>query len=669
MSTSSFRVGATVEIDERQFKLVREINDSTWQLEDCITRLLDVRSLKELRKLYEAGRLIFIKQRISSNSTTRKLIPLQLETVPEEVKIRRMYVKAIQHLPNTRSALMPIIKKVWNDMGLPKNIPHVTSVMRWRKNLEQAEGNYLSLVSDVKGRGNRSSRYPAEIVEIVNQAIDEHYMTRVRNTIQFVLEQVLIAVKTENRLRPSVMHLPRPTIKVVKTLISKISAYDKYRARHGKDAADVKFRSVLGHRTTKKPLERAEIDHTPLDMFVVDEDSFVPLGRPYLTTCIDDNTRCILGFHIGFQPPSYLSVAKCLRHAFMPKESLRSTFPSIKNNWEPHGVMRELVVDNGAEFHSDALEIAFSSLGGELHYAPRKKGAFKGKIERFQGTMNGSVAHVAPGTTFSNIFEREDYDPVKHAVVTYSALKEIVFLWIVDYYMQKPHRGLDKRKPIDVWREGIRLNDIRVPDDPGLLDAILGRREKRRLTHKGIELDSLFYNSEKMTVVRRQYGDVLDVDIRVDDEDLGRIWVRTPNDGQLHEVPALKFDYANKLTRWQHNTCRKFARNHGGDDSDESWLEAREKISEIIANQLSQKRKKTRKLSQRASRFLEEERRATKTGSDLEQSDRMKKDVVLSNFTAQNDHSQKLISEVRREPTTNFRKIVIEKRDRSKEHS
>ncbi len=57
------------------------------------------------------------------------------------------------------------------------------------------------------------------------------------------------------------------------------------------------------------PLARVEIDHTHLDLFVVDEKDCLPLGRPYLTLAIDVYTRCILGAAIEFFPPSYLASA------------------------------------------------------------------------------------------------------------------------------------------------------------------------------------------------------------------------------------------------------------------------------------------------------------------------------------------------------------------------
>src|SRR5258708_3977252 len=170
--------------------------------------------------------------------------------------------------------------------------------------------------------------------------------------------------------------------------LAMIHAFDIYAARFGRQAALTKFRSVKGHRITLAALERAEIDHTPLDLFVIDDYNLLPLGRPYITACIDDFTRCILGLYIGFVPPSYQSVALCLKHAFLPKISLKEDYPRIQNDWPFFGVMRELVVDQATEFHSEALEQACLQLGAEIHYAQRKTGWFKAKINSFLATSN-----------------------------------------------------------------------------------------------------------------------------------------------------------------------------------------------------------------------------------------------------------------------------------------
>jgi hypothetical protein len=43
---------------------------------------------------------------------------------------------------------------------------------------------------------------------------------------------------------------------------------------------------------------------------------------------------------------------------------------------------------------------------------------YKGMLERFQGTMNHDLIQGNPGSTFSNILDRDNYNPNQHAVVT-----------------------------------------------------------------------------------------------------------------------------------------------------------------------------------------------------------------------------------------------------------
>jgi putative transposase len=68
-----------------------------------------------------------------------------------------------------------------------------------------------------------------------------------------------------------------------------------------------------------RPLERVECDETKLDLMVIDTETRLPLGRPWLTTMIDVCTKMITGFYLSFHPPGYLSVMRCLLHAIRPK--------------------------------------------------------------------------------------------------------------------------------------------------------------------------------------------------------------------------------------------------------------------------------------------------------------------------------------------------------------
>lgn len=597
MAASAFEQGASIEIDAKAFTLLRKVTESLWQLEEARTRRIHEYMHEELQRLYAKGKLIFLnssavfdeKSDKRTGKTHREISDQQFDAA----KIRRSYVTSILNLPSTRSLIQPIIRAQWEKLKWPETPPHSATVLRWKAKYQSGGRDITVLAEAVDRKGNKKSRYPPEVIEIAEHAVDQIYLTRERKTIQDTLDRAAVRVIRENKLRPESDQLPAPTRRLIQRLIDMIPAFDKCVARYGQTAAANKFRSVLGHRTTSIPLERAEIDHTPMDIFVVDDDTWMPLGRPYLTSCIDDFTRCILGIHLGFDPPSYLSVARCLKDAFLPKVGLKEKYPEMVNNWLAHGVMQELTVDNGAEFHSKSLEKACYTLGIEIHYAPRKTGWFKGKIERWQGTVNRAISHGTPGTTFANIFDKGDYDPSKHAVVTLSTLQKIVRLWIVDYYHQKPHRTL-KVPPAELWSSSIRPEDILVPDDPARLDAILGRIEERKLTHKGIELDGLLYNSFELAELRKRLGDKLDVEVRVNDADIGTIFVLSPDKKQVFEVDALRREYAKGTSRWQHRIYKRFAakKMHAYDPA--SWLEAKETIVRLIREELLGKPKKSR---------------------------------------------------------------------------
>lgn len=613
MGTASFQHGTALRIDGKAFVMMRKVSDDLWQLEEIKTKRIHEKTDGELRALYAAGTLEFDREESEVNNKEELKIGKPNLHIPgplmDEAKIRRSYALAAMAGPATQSAIEAAAQATWEKLKKPERVPHWTTVYRWRRKLINAGRDVHAVVSNFAKRGNRKRRYPEEVLRIVEEAIESIYLTREKRSMKDVLDKAKDEVNRENSLRPQDLQLPEPTYRLVTSMISEVSAFDRCLAREGRLAAVRRFRSVLGHRSTETPLQRAEIDHTLMDLMVIDDDSGLPLGRPVLTACIDDYTRCALGINIGFEPPSYLTVARCLRDAFMPKTNLRALYPEVLNDWEAHGVMRELAMDNALEFHSDSLEEACYSLGIEIHYAPRKKPWFKGKIERFQGTLNREVAHVAPGTTFSNIFEKDEYDPVKHAVVRLSTLQHIVRKWIVEVYHERPHRTL-KAPPAAMWKSSITAEDILLPEDPERLDAILGRREQRVLTHKGIEFEGLLYNSPDMTKLRMQLGEKLDVEICVDDGDIGKIVVLSPDKKRMFVVPALAQVYAKGMTAWQHKVCKRYAAKQMAKYDSTAWLKAKERIAEMIRNEMTRKKART-KTNSRTARYAEGAKRSS----------------------------------------------------------
>jgi putative transposase len=588
MGTSCLEQNAIVEIDGKEHRLHRKVSDTCWQLEESRTGLLVTKEHNELLQMVAKQQLTF------PGSIPVSKRSVDYSQVPEIAKLRRTYVLAALDVPNSREQMEQAINDVWKRVKEPMKPPGWVSVYRWKTRFLKSKQDVRALVDDACSKGNRTSRYTPVVTSLCQNAISAKYLKRERNTVQETFEDALLRVMKENELRTASDKLPLPTRRFITRLIADIPEFEQYSARFGHDAAVKKFRFVKGHRVTTAPLERAEIDHTHLDLFVVDDKTSLPLGRPYVTACIDSYTRCILGIYVGFNPPSYQSVAACLKDCFLPKVNLKEEYPEIVNEWAAHGVMRQLVVDGGQEFYSKSLEQVCLSLGIEWCAAPRRQPWFKGKIERFFGTFNRGIAHGVPGTAFSNISEKDDYDPSKHAVVKFSTLKWIVRKWIADVYHQETHRAL-QTTPARMWASSIRPEDIRLPDESTQLESIMGRVYRRVLTHKGIEFEGLFYSSPEVNDLRIKGGSNLEVEIRVDESDIGSIFVVWPKTNSTFRVPARNIEYASGISLWQHAIFKKWQRER--DPSNQNpygWLKAQEEIQRRIEEDLHLKRRRTR---------------------------------------------------------------------------
>jgi len=154
------------------------------------------------------------------------------------------------------------------------------------------------------------------------------------------------------------------------------------------------------------------------------------------------------------------------------------------------------------------------------------------------------------------------------------------------------------------WSSSITVEDIRLPEDPARLDAIMGRVDHRVLTHQGIEFEKFFYNSPELATLRRRLGDKLDVELRVDDGDLGHIHVIAPDKSAVIRIPCLDLDYARGISLWQHRVIRRFNREHRKRrDNVNEWRHAKVELGELIQQELDGKKRK--KGASRVGRYVD----------------------------------------------------------------
>jgi putative transposase len=620
MAVGSFAIGQRLSIGDVTCRLVRNLGKGQWQVEELSTGRIREETTEHLLSLWSKGDMRFAEEMVVKNKESKiDMSALDkayedafLQSYPDDLlkraKEKLIFIQKLGSAPTTNQVLTPLIGEIWERISKTaqgsvfSSAPHFTTVAAWRRIYRQAGADIRALVDRHHEKGNINNRVDQIVATITDDAIDTIYMTLERKTIQEVCRAVKGLVAKRNLGRLESEKLQAPSFAYVKRRISEIPEFDKLCARYGKRLADIRFRAAGRGVPTKKPLERACLDHCRLDLMVVDEATGLPLGRPWLTLALDEHTRYVLGFYLGFEEPSAVSVARALRHALMPKVDQLAQHPNVANTWDAWGVISLLAIDNGLELHCKAVEAGASRFGTILQFCPRKKPWYKGKIERHFGTLGTSLISTMPGKTFSNVLEKADYDPSDHAVIKLSTLQEILLTWIVDIYHQQRHRGIGKT-PAQAWHEGMKDVEQLLPSSSLSVDSAFSRAENRRLTHKGIEFDSLLYNSQDLRVVREQFGSEIDVEVRVMDDDLGSIVVVVPGGEQLVRVPALEIEYAQGLTRWQHKVCRRYQRRLYDDESKVIGLhDAKERIRDLIAADMGLVKRKSRK---RQARFME----------------------------------------------------------------
>ncbi|MDJ0574365.1 MAG: hypothetical protein QNJ65_04270 [Xenococcaceae cyanobacterium MO_234.B1] len=79
--------------------------------------------------------------------------------------------------------------------------------------------------------------------------------------------------------------------------VSNLEPSEKAEKRYGKRIAGLMYDPVKQGPRPTRPLERVEIDHTLLPMFVVDTDNRMPIGTPWLTSAVDKYSGITLGYY------------------------------------------------------------------------------------------------------------------------------------------------------------------------------------------------------------------------------------------------------------------------------------------------------------------------------------------------------------------------------------
>lgn len=539
-----------MQIFSLKLRLVVVINHTRMTLQRRLVdrRLLFVDELGEPIKLKESEFYIGYERReieICEDQPHLGEIPFVKNVAPDltcfptrhskEALRRRTYLESLTEGKTMLPSLQILREKIKEIAKSLEDIraPSISTIRRW---FSRFSGRDVVKLVPKHSKKGRCSAISDELEEILMGVIEEMYLTPERIDISKVIIEYQKRVDEKNATCLPSSQLNKPSGMTIRRYIAKLDAYEVDIHRLGKHAAKKKHRMATEVLVVMDILDRWEIDHTLLDVLLVDEETGLIIGRPYITVVLDKFSRMIMGYVIHLAAPNTETVLRVIERSIRPKAGFLKRFPGVKHEWRAHGLPSRVVPDNAAEFHADDLIAGFNELGIEIMY-PRSRGPeMKGSVERFFRTLNTGLIHNLPGTTFSNVQEKGDYKSDKHACLTLDQLESGVVKWIVDGYHQTPHRSLDERTPSQVWASAEDNRLIKLPVNLDELECILARRRSVCVHHYGIEVDGHGYHSPELAQLRARMTHKEKISVRFRDE-LNHVWVHDRFRNVFLQVP------------------------------------------------------------------------------------------------------------------------------------
>lgn len=417
-----------------------------------------------------------------------------------------------------------------------------------------ADARLTSLLPRRRGPERGISLLDEHVDAVIRDVIDTVYLTRQRPRIADLAEEVRRRCKAEGLRVPSRKAI---TARVKARPVREVAA-----KREGRKAVRERYLPVVGSLEAHWPMSLIQIDHTLVDVIVVDSETRAPIQRPWLTLAIDVCSRCVAGFHLSLEPPSATSVALCLTHAALSKESWLAE-RGIDAEWPVRGIPERLHLDNAKEFRSEALKRGCEQYGIAIDYRPVRTPHYGGHIERLIGTMMGKV-HLLPGTTFSDVRAKGDLDPEKTAAMTLDEVERWLGHAIAGVYHRDLHRGLGIT-PLAAWQRGIagdgttlgRGEPTAVTDSRRFLIDFLPIA-RRRVRRDGVALHSIAYWAD---VLGTWIGHPEQMIVRYDPRDLSRIYLLGP-DGTYYDLSYRDLRRP-PISLWEHRLALKRLREEG----------------------------------------------------------------------------------------------------------
>jgi putative transposase len=346
----------------------------------------------------------------------------------------------------------------------------------------------------------RADKGTHRIHEYWQEYIQEVYLQSVKE--KHPLKPVDVAREVKRHAEVDLRHEPgdyphQATVyRILKPLVE-----EERRKKQLRNAGSGSYLSVI---TRNGQLLKAEysnqiiqIDHTKLDIRIVDENKNLLRWRPWLTNVVDTFSTCLLGYHLWAKQPGAHEVALALRHAILPKQ-----YPpeyELEKKWDVYGPpLQYLFTDGGKDLSKAKLIKAIGkSLGFkcELRDRPNQGGV----VERLFGTINTEFLAALPGYIERSIDKKAAMARAeKEACLTIEDLDKMLAVYFCDDYNHGDYPGDKSKSRFERWFIGMGKK-LPEPMDERELDVCLMKEDQRCVQNNGsVYFECLTYRCEEL---------------------------------------------------------------------------------------------------------------------------------------------------------------------------
>ncbi|AZB34810.1 helix-turn-helix domain-containing protein [Chryseobacterium bernardetii] len=420
-----------------------------------------------------------------------------------------------------------------------RNNIHYSTIYRWIKKYN-SNNQIIALSTQKKTGGKNKSRLNVEVDEIINDFITNLYLNSSKKSIKKLIREI--------NMRCKELDLKAPHENTIRNRLKNLSEEEVLKARYGNKARRDKFEPIRGNFPgADYPLSIVQLDHTCVDIILVDELYRKPFRRPYLTIAIDVFSRMVVGFHLSFDPPGAMGTGLCIANSILSKESILEKY-ELDAEWPCWGTMKTLHLDNAKEFRGNMLKKACQNYGINIEHRPVATPHWGGHVERLLGTFSKEI-HNLSGSTFSNINERENYNSIEKASLTIGEFEKWLVIYIVNIYHQKKHSGI-MMSPLEKFKNGIF--GINGEMGTGLPPKLVNERRvrldfmpfvERTIQEYGVLIDHITYYSDvlrKYIHSKEDYGKYSKKQkfiFKRDPRDISIIYFYDPNLNDYYDIP------------------------------------------------------------------------------------------------------------------------------------